>query len=226
MTQVFSRRADTRFRIALWLIAAAVLLAAGVAFAAARSGLTWRVGVPAPQPIPFSHAIHAGELGLDCRFCHAGVERVASAGMPTAQTCLGCHERVWNVAAQFAPLTTALALDAPVEWSSVHRLPEHSRFHHGAHTAAGAACETCHGKVWEMARTVKAETLHMGWCLDCHRDPAPLLRPVGAVFDRDYQGPPAPPGQAAERIPHLGAETVSHLGIEIPFLTRCSTCHR
>ena len=75
MTQVFSRRADTRLRIVLWLIAAAALLVVGVAFAAARSGTTWRVGVPAPQPIPFSHAIHAGELGLDCRFCHAGVER-------------------------------------------------------------------------------------------------------------------------------------------------------
>ncbi len=111
------------------------MLVAG--FAYARSGAAWAVGRPAPQPIPFSHAVHAGGLGLDCRFCHAGVERTAAAGMPTAQTCPGCHARVWNVTPQFAALTTALALGTPVEWASVHRLPDHVRFHHGAHLRSG-----------------------------------------------------------------------------------------
>lgn len=222
MPQVFTRRADTRLRLALALLAGAVVFLGGFAYVQARSGKAWKVGVPAPQPIPYSHAIHAGQLGLDCRFCHNSVEHAASAGMPTAQTCLGCHEKVWNVAAQFAPLTTALALGAPVEWSSVHRQPSHVRFHHGAHTAAGVACETCHGKVWEMPHTVKAETLSMGWCIDCHRDPASRQRPVNAVFDRDWQGPAAPPSR------EFGLETqvTAHEGVDVPAMTRCSVCHK
>ncbi len=137
MTQLFSRRDDARLRGAVLLGAALMLFAAGTALVYARSGTAWRVGEAAQQPIPFSHAIHAGQLDLDCRSCHSTVERRADAGMPTAETCLGCHERVWNVSAQFAPLRSALALGDPVIWSSVNRLPDHVRFHHGAHSAAG-----------------------------------------------------------------------------------------
>jgi hypothetical protein len=198
-------------------------MAAVAGFAFLRSDRAWGVGVAAPQPIPFSHAIHAGEIGLDCRYCHAGVERQAAAGMPTAETCLGCHRRVWSVTAQFAPLETALALQAPVPWASVHRLPDHVRFHHGAHTAAGVACASCHGQVWTMPRTVKTETLSMGFCLDCHRDPAPRLRPAEAVFQRNWQ-----PGSAPQPMPPDSPATprLRHFGVEVSPLTPCSTCHR
>jgi hypothetical protein len=200
MPQLFSIRADRRLRIGLGLAACGLLVAATAAFAFVRSDRVWGVGVAAPQPIPFSHAIHAGNIGLDCRYCHASVEHAASAGMPTAQTCLGCHNHVWSVSAQFAPLETALALGQPVTWSSVHRLPDHVRFHHAAHVAAGVDCATCHGDVRTMARTVKAETMSMGWCLDCHRGPATAAR--------------------------SSPEPMEHFGIELSPLTRCSTCHR
>ena len=225
MPQLFSPSADRQLRLALGLGVGALAVAAAAAFALLRSDRAWGVGAAAPQPIPFSHAIHAGGIGLDCRYCHAGVEGRASAGMPTAETCLGCHGRVWSVSAQFAPLETALALGTPVPWASVHRLPEHVRFHHGAHTAAGVACETCHGQVWTMPRTVKTETFSMGWCLDCHRNPEPRLRPPEAVFDRDWRPAaarprPGPPSRGvAER-------QLEHFGVEIQPLTRCSTCHR
>lgn len=226
MAQLFSPRADRRLRVGAVLGLLALGLLGGFAFAMARADSTWRVGSYAPQPIPYSHQIHAGQLGLDCRYCHAGVERAASAGMPTAETCLGCHAAVWNVGATFAPLRTALALGTPVEWSSVHRMPDHVRFHHGAHTAAGVACETCHGKVWEMPRTVRSETLHMGWCLDCHRDPAPRQRPSAeAVFDRvtDYSAHVGGPPRDGVGLSSLRVE---HFGVEVSPLTRCSTCHR
>lgn len=196
MPQVFSCRADARLRLMLVLAGTGLVLGLLLVFAQVRSGAVWAVGQPAAQPIPFSHAAHAGGLGLDCRFCHASVEHAASAGMPTAETCLGCHSRVWTVTAQLAPLATAMAQGTPVEWASVHRLPEHVRFHHAAHTSAGITCATCHGAVEAMAQTVKVETMSMGWCLDCHRG-APSR---------------APP--------------VLHQGIEISSLTRCSTCHR
>jgi hypothetical protein len=203
MQQLFSARADRRLRLGM-LAGAIGLGALGLAaWAFARSDRTWGVGVAAPQPIPFSHAIHAGGLGLDCRYCHATVERAASAGMPTAETCLGCHRQVWSVSAQFVPLETALALGGSVAWSSVHRLPGHVRFHHGAHVAGGVPCGTCHGAVEAMPRTVKVETMSMGWCLDCHR---------GAV--------------AGSAIAQAGAGAYAHFGIALPPLTRCSTCHR
>lgn len=202
MTQPFSPRADRRLRLGLGLGAAGAVALLIAALALVRSDRAWGVGEAAPQPIPFSHAIHAGGLGLDCRYCHAGVERGAAAGMPTTETCLGCHNGVWSVSAQFAPLETARALGAPVVWGSVHRLPDHVRFHHAAHLAAEIGCATCHGEVASMPRTVKAHSLSMGWCLDCHRDP---VRQAAAA-------------QAPQSVPHLG--------IAISPLTRCSTCHR
>lgn len=201
MSQLFSPRADSRLRAFGIIGAAFLVLALVVAFALSRSDGAWGVGTPAAQPIPFSHAIHAGRVGLDCRFCHATVEHAASAGMPTAETCLGCHSQVWNVTAQFAPLETALALGTPVTWASVHRLPEHVRFHHAAHIGAGLTCAQCHGPVETMPRTVKVETQSMGWCLDCHREAQP---------------------QAAA----LVAASHAQLGVEVPPLANCSTCHR
>ena len=223
MAQLFSPRADQRLCLGLLAGAGLVLLAAGSGFAWVRSGTAWAVGKPAPQPIPFSHAVHAGGLGLDCRFCHAGVERTADAGMPSAETCLGCHERVWNVTAQFAPLRAAIARGAAVEWSSVSRLSDHARLSHVAHTQAGLACSTCHGAVEEMPRTVRAESLSMGFCLDCHRDPSPRQRPASAVMARDYLAT----GEPHALRPHgLQALRYEHYGVEVSPLTRCSTCHR
>ncbi|MBP0444436.1 cytochrome c3 family protein [Roseomonas sp. SSH11] len=223
MAQIFTPRADARLRLALIVGAGLVILIGASAFAWVRSGTAWAVGEPAPQPIPFSHAVHAGGLGLDCRFCHAGVERMAGAGMPSAETCLGCHDRVWNVTAQFAPLRAALARGAPVQWSSVSRLPDHARFDHSAHTQAGVACSTCHGEVQEMPRTVKAETLNMGFCLDCHRDPAPNQRPAAAVMARDY----VPTDGTRDLRPYgLQVQRYEHFGVEVSPMTRCSTCHQ
>ena len=210
MAQIFSREADSRLRLAAIVGLCLVALGGVAAFAHVRSGTAWAIGRPAPQPIPFSHAVHSGGLGLDCRSCHAGVERQADAGMPSAETCLGCHDRVWNVTAQFAPLRAAIAQGSAVQWSSVSRLPDHVRFDHAAHTVAGVGCASCHGKVEEMPRTVRAETLSMGFCLDCHRDPA-SHQTASATMAR----------------PHgLQSDTYEHYGVEVSPLTRCSTCHR
>jgi predicted CXXCH cytochrome family protein len=175
MPQIFPASADTTLRKAMVLLAAAVLGAGALAFAMARSDSAWGVGKPAPQPIPFSHALHAGGMDLDCRYCHAQAETTAGAGMPAAGLCLGCHDHVGTGAAAVAPLRDAAALGGVLEWRSVHRLPAHVRFHHAAHVAKGVDCGFCHGAVQEMPRTVKVETMSMGWCLDCHRDPTPAL---------------------------------------------------
>jgi hypothetical protein len=223
MPQLFSPRANMRLWWGLVLLAAVLAGAAVLVFTLVRSGTAWGIGTPAAQPIPFSHALHAGGLGTDCRFCHATVERAADAGMPSAELCLACHSQVWTGAAALAPLRDSVALNTPIEWHSVHRLPDHARFDHSAHVTAGVACETCHGQVWTMPRTVKVRTMSMGWCLDCHRAPEAQQRPPDAVFDCDWHGTADPEGHRPG-----GAEAlrVRHFGVEVSPLTRCSTCHK
>jgi Cytochrome c7 and related cytochrome c len=216
MAQLFSRQADTAFRVALVLAVLAAIGVGAVAWAWSRSGSAWNVGVPAPQPIPFRHDLHSGALGLDCRYCHATVERAAHAGMPSAQTCMTCHSQVWTGASVLEPLRTSLALGQGLTWTSVHRLPAHAYFHHAAHVSKGVACETCHGRVDRMPRTVKTQTLSMGWCLDCHRDPAPYLRPRDAVFAMGWESAGW----------HLPEELRAASAAALPRLTSCNTCHR
>jgi hypothetical protein len=216
MAQLFTSRATTVFRVALTLAPVALVAAGVLAYGWARSGSAWGIGRPAPQPVPFRHDLHAGSLGLDCRHCHAEVERAASAGMPSAQTCMSCHAQVLYGASVLQPVRTALALDEPIVWRSVSRVPDHAYFHHGAHVAAGVGCETCHGRVDRMPRTVRAESLSMGFCLDCHRDPVPRLRPKEDVFAFGRA-----PGRA-----DLPRETQALYHAAVPRLTSCSTCHR
>jgi len=182
----------------------------------ARAGSTWNIGKPAPQPVPFRHDLHAGQLTIDCRYCHSTVERAADAGMPSAQTCMSCHSQVWVGASVLEPVRSSFVLGHPIQWTSVHRLPDYAYFHHAAHVTMGVACETCHGRVDRMAKTVKTQTLSMGWCLDCHRDPAPNLRPREAVFAMGYE----PHGD------ELPADIREFYREASRRLTSCNTCHR
>ncbi len=216
MAQLFSPRADSGFRVVLALVGLTVLGVGALGFVWSRSASAWNVGKPAPQPIPFRHDLHTGTLQIDCRYCHSGVERAADAGMPSAQTCMTCHSQVWIGASVLEPLRSSLALDQPIVWTSVHRLPAYAYFHHGIHVSKGVACETCHGRVDQMPKTVKAETMSMGWCLDCHRDPTPQLRPKESVFAMGWQ-------------PHdstLPPDLRAFYQAAAPRLTSCNTCHR
>jgi hypothetical protein len=43
------------------------------------------------QPVAYSHRLHAGELGINCQFCHTGADKSRSAGVPSASVCMNCH---------------------------------------------------------------------------------------------------------------------------------------
>lgn len=209
MAQLFGPRSNGVFRLLLVGAVAGVAAVVGGGMVYVRSPGYWKVGEPAPQPIPFRHDIHAGTLGLDCRYCHAAVERAASAGMPSAGTCLACHAQVWSGASVLEPLRTSAALGTAIRWSSVHRLPAHAYFHHGIHVAAGVACSQCHGRVETMERTVKVATMSMGWCLECHRSTD------------------AARGQRPSALSVVGLTAPADaLHATVPRLTDCSTCHR
>ena len=215
MAQLFRPRATTVFRCVIVLALAGAVGAGAIAYVWARADATWKVGEPARQPIPFRHDLHAGALGIDCRFCHASVERAAYAGMPSAQTCMGCHSQVWVGASALEPARTSLALNEPIRWASVHRLPDFAHFNHAMHVVNGVGCETCHGRVDQMAATVKVHTMSMGWCLECHRDPAPRLRPVEAVTAMGF------PADAHQ----VSAELRAFYAAARQRLEGCSTCH-
>lgn len=133
------------------------------------------------QPVPFSHQHHVVGLGIDCRFCHTSVEVSASAGLSPTYTCMTCHSQIGTNAAIVAPVRESLADGKPTEWHRVSNLPDYVYFNHSIHIAKGVGCESCYGEMDRMALTYKAKTLIMQFCLNCHRDPGPHLRPKAAL---------------------------------------------
>ncbi|WP_275629516.1 cytochrome c3 family protein [Pseudomonas sp. 273] len=218
MAQIFSRSADTWLRLVALAACAGLVGSVSVALLMQRSDYrTGRGWIPA-QPLPFSHAHHAGELRIDCRYCHAGVERAAVAGLPPTYTCMSCHSQVWADSPVLEPLRRSLRERQPLHWARVVRLPDYVRFAHAVHVRAGVACAQCHGAVERMPLTYKAEPLDMAQCLDCHRDPAPHLRPPSAVTLADWHT------DEDRRV--LGERLMRERHIDPRGLTDCSVCHR
>ena len=208
-----------------WIDKARPLLGAGLVLAPAYlvamvyyggSPRTTSVGYMPRQPIPFSHALHAGELGIDCRYCHTTVETAAHAAIPSTSTCLNCHEQIGVTAESLRPLRESAASGDPIRWIRVHDLPDFAFFDHSAHVARGVSCVSCHGRVDRMEEVYQVETLSMSWCLDCHRNPEPHLRPLNQVTALDWM-PTEDPEVLGSR---LRAE------LDINPSTDCSTCHR
>jgi hypothetical protein len=161
------------------------LVAGGLAWwwLAARSDFALRIGWPVARPVPFSHQHHVGGLGIDCRFCHTSVEVSSNAGLPPTYPCMTCHSQIWTNAALLAPVRLSLSSNRPIAWNRVADLPDYVYFNHSIHIAKGVGCSSCHGEVEKMALTTKAESLTMQFCLDCHRNPGPNLRPKDQIFN-------------------------------------------
>lgn len=218
MVQIFRPAADTVARVALVSILVVPFLAIAIAYWVMRSPYITSQNITLGQPVPFSHRHHVGGLGLDCRYCHSGVERSATAGVPPSHTCMTCHSQLYTQARMLEPIRRSLADDKPVAWNKVNRLPDYVYFDHSIHVAKGVGCTTCHGAVGDMPLMRAGAPLTMGWCLDCHRDPAPRLRPESAIFDPQW----TPPDDQDER----GKALMAHYHIDNQRLTDCSVCHR
>ena len=146
-----------------------------------------QVGYAPIQPVAYSHRLHAGELGMDCRYCHANIERAAHAMIPATQTCMGCHAVVKQDSARLKPVHVSWDTGAAIPWIKVHKLPEHSYFDHSAHLAVGVGCSSCHGRVDRMEVVRIDQPISMGWCLDCHRNPGPHLRPKDQITNMEWK---------------------------------------
>lgn len=191
------------------------------------------VGYQPKQPIDYSHKLHAGDLGMDCRYCHNTVEKSAFAAVPPTETCMNCHSKVRTTSPKLLPLRESWANDTPVPWVRVHNLPDYVYFDHSAHLAAGVGCVSCHGRVDQMPVVQQVQPLSMGWCLDCHRDPGPHLRDPKDVTRMDLApgmqasaGAGAAPAKMAGggAAPGVVAHTTSGRPVAPP--QHCSGCHR
>jgi hypothetical protein len=181
--------------------------------AAIRSSYYTSLQEPIPQPIPFGHDHHVGAVGIDCRFCHTTVETTDFAGIPATETCMGCHDEIWADAPMLKPVHDSWNSGEPIAWTRVHDLPDHS-----IHIHKGVGCSTCHGRVDLMPLVWKTETLLMEWCLDCHRDPAPFLRPPSKIYEMDWD-----PSASRRK---TGIQLMKDYEIDQTRLTDCYTCHR
>ncbi len=215
MAQIFPRSLN---RLPLVVTALAI-----VAPALATAGIWYYfsprytdVGYQPVQPVPYSHRLHAGEMGMDCRYCHVSVEVAPVANVPTTQTCMNCHRLVLRDSPLLAPIRESASTGRPMRWIRVHRLPDYVYFEHRAHVNAGVGCVSCHGHIEEMDVVHQAEPLSMSWCLDCHRNPQPNLRPKSEVTNMKW----SPPRDAAAR-QQLAA---SLRPVKPP--VDCSGCHR
>lgn len=168
------------------------------------------------QPVEYSHALHAGDLGIDCRYCHFTVEKAAQAALPPTSVCMNCHATIRTTSEKLAPIRESFETGLPVHWVRVHDLPDFAYFNHSAHVNAGVGCKECHGRIDRMDKVWQQERLSMGWCLDCHRDPDRHIRPVAQVTNMAWK----PDDDPAELGRRLREER------EINPSTDCSTCHR
>jgi len=218
MTQIFPRWFDPLARFAIvggMLLVPATAIAIGIFY---RSSYVTAEHAPTEQTVPFSHAHHVGQLGIDCRYCHTSVDSADFAGIPPTETCMHCHEQIWVGSAALAPVRDSWKSGTPLRWQRVHSLPGFVYFNHSIHVAKGVGCAECHGRVDRMPLTWQEKPLTMAWCLECHRDPAEHLRPRSEVSNlawvRSEQDPPGKALAEEYRVKDSRA------------LTSCSTCHR
>ncbi len=199
-----------------------------------------RIGYQPEQPVPYRHSLHAGELGIDCRYCHSTVERAPKAAVPPVTTCMNCHSQVKVNSDLLVPIRQAYAKnDESVHWTRVHDLPDYVYFNHQAHVNAAVGCEECHGRIDQMVKVYQAKPLTMGWCIDCHRalssaatqvaqgesPDVPYLREPANVTKMGYDEP-AKPGDPPRphREPGEGARVMKRNHVNPTVY--CSTCHR
>jgi hypothetical protein len=180
-----------------------------------RSPLFTGQNEPVVQPLEFDHRHHVADDGIDCRYCHTTVDRAASAGYPSTEICLNCHAQVWNKSPMLDGVRQSFFTDRALEWKRVHDLPDHAYFNHSIHVNKGVGCVTCHGRIDRMAEVMRVQPLTMGWCLGCHRNPIPNLRPRDRITDVTWEpDDPIATGTAVAAANHVHTRT------------SCSTCHR
>jgi len=215
VAQLFTKKAN-KFPIYILLGVFFILIFIISAFWYWGSPYYTDVGYQPEQPVPYSHKFHVGELGMDCRYCHTGVETSAVAGIPPTQTCMNCHVMVLPDSDSLKVVKASWDTNKPIKWVRVHKSPDYVYFDHSAHINTGVGCKTCHGRIDRMNVVMQTEPLSMSWCLECHRNPADHLRPLSEVTNMNWF-PDVDQKEFAQQM-------IQELNITPP--TGCQGCHR
>jgi hypothetical protein len=235
MTQWLSPRWNTRLRFLPLALLVAVAAVGVLVLRLQYSPLGSGENVVVPQPVWFTHNRHVGQLQLDCRYCHTSVEDSALAGLPSTSVCMNCHSNIWKGHPELEAIRASYEQRSPMAWRRVHDLPDHCYFNHSIHVQKGIGCVTCHGRMDKMTVAVQRESLHMEWCLECHRQPEKYVRPRAEIYNLTWKPPTDAAGWKAlaeqlelKRQPadaeQLGELLVEKYGIERS--TDCAVCHR
>lgn len=230
-----------KFHFPPWANTFALMVIAGVLAGGAYAGAvlfygtlpkTMYTGYQPEQPVPYSHKLHAGELKIDCRYCHNTVDKAGHAAIPATSTCGNCHNATQNpdgtlaktaihtTSVKLAPVRESLATGESVHWEKIHDLADYVYFNHSAHVNKGVGCVECHGRVDKMEVVYQDQPLSMSWCLDCHRNPEARLRPLSEITNMEWDPELSGEGSRAD----VGAEVAKQLGVHPN--TNCTTCHR
>ncbi len=176
-----------------------------------------RVGYQPIQPIAFSHEIHAGQLGMDCRYCHDGVEKSWYSNIPTASVCMNCHNQVLKDSPKLELVRESALSGKPIPWVQIHKTPDYVYFNHSVHVNRGVSCVKCHGQINHMDEVRHEKPLSMTFCLECHRDPAKHLRDPKDVYNLDLKISDAEQEKMGKKFVHDWKVNASQ---------NCSACHR
>jgi len=216
MSSLFSRKTDALLKMGLGVVGAGAALTLGGLLLFQRTPYGTGQNQQIVQPVMFDHRHHVQDDLIDCRYCHASVDKAPSAGIPATEVCLSCHSQVWNKSPLLDAVRASWFAGQPIRWTRVHKLPDFVYFNHAIHVNKGIGCAECHGRVDQMAVIEQVQPLTMGWCLDCHRNPQPRLRPLAEITNMAWQ----PSGDRAA----LGAELAKSLDVRPK--VNCTTCHR
>jgi hypothetical protein len=202
-----------------------IIIGALLAGTAVTAGVTYyctpryyRVGYQPIQPVAFPHSVHVTQLGLDCRYCHNGVEKSWYSNIPATSVCMNCHNQVLKDDDRLAVVRDSFASGKPIPWVQIHKLPDYVFFNHSVHVNRGVSCVECHGQVNHMDEVYHVKPFSMTFCLECHRDPAKHLRPLDKITDLDWK--------TADAATQLSDGRKYVHDWKVQSLQNCSTCHR
>lgn len=216
MSAPFSPRSNTVARVSTVLAVGLVAFIAAWLVVYPRTPYATGLDDQPVQPIDFDHRHHVGDLGIDCLYCHTGAEDSPYAGVPPTSTCMNCHAQVWNRSPMTGEVRQRYFLDRPIHWVRVNNLPDFVFFDHSIHVNKGVGCVTCHGRVDTMPTISQRADMTMAFCIDCHRNPAPRLRPKEEVTNMTWV--------ANEDRQVLGEKLMKLYDVKTR--TSCTTCHR
>ena len=209
MGGLFTKAADDAGRAITLFAVAAIGTFIALLMALARAPACTQEQSQPMQPVKFDHRHHVRDDGVDCLYCHSEATSTRFATVPPTSVCLGCHAQIWTKSPALEPVRAM----KPIAWERVTSLPDFVYFDHHAHTKRGVGCSECHGRVDLMPQVVKAAPLTMGFCLGCHRDPAPHLRPLDRITDMEWRDDV-----------DVGRRVMRELHVKPS--TNCTGCHR